>query len=287
MKPILPPALVAALILLICTFTHAVRAESLPPRIISAGSAITELLIALDAKNNLVAVDLTSEQPETAALPKIGYHRQLSTEGLLALNPTLVIGSSEMGPKKVLDQLTSAGVNIRVVNSDLTIVGLLRRIDQIASLLQVEQQAGLIKQKIQEQVDSLYKLHPSNSEKKKVLFLLIHEGRPAKVAGADTTPNTLIELAGGANPVAKQLSNYKQLSSESIINFQPDVILVSGRNNNGPFDVNKVLQTMPLLKATPAGANQDIYAVDGHALIGGIGLKSLAEAARINKLLYP
>ncbi|GEM75799.1 heme/hemin ABC transporter substrate-binding protein [Vibrio sagamiensis] len=287
MKPILPPALVAALILLICTFTHAVRAESLPPRIISAGSAITELLIALDAKNNLVAVDLTSEQPETAALPKIGYHRQLSTEGLLALNPTLVIGSSEMGPKKVLDQLTSAGVNIRVVNSDLTIVGLLRRIDQIASLLQVEQQAGLIKQKIQEQVDSLYKLHPSNSEKKKVLFLLIHEGRPAKVAGADTTPNTLIELAGGANPAAKQLSNYKQLSSESIINFQPDVILVSGRNNNGSFDVNKVLQTMPLLKATPAGANQDIYAVDGHALIGGIGLKSLAEAARINKLLYP
>ena len=164
---------------------------------------------------------------------------------------------------------------------------MLRRIDQIASLLQVEQQAGLIKQKIQEQVDSLYKLHPSNSEKKKVLFLLIHEGRPAKVAGADTTPNTLIELAGGANPAAKQLSNYKQLSSESIINFQPDVILVSGRNNNGSFDVNKVLQTMPLLKATPAGANQDIYAVDGHALIGGIGLKSLAEAARINKLLYP
>jgi iron complex transport system substrate-binding protein len=27
--------------------------------------------------------------------------------------------------------------------------------------------------------------------------------------------------------------------------------------------------------------------IDGHALVGGLGLKSLAEAKRINELLYP
>ena len=67
-------------------------------RIISAGSAVTELVIALDATDKLVAVDATSRFPESNALPKIGYHRQLSAEGLIALQPTVIIGSDEMGP---------------------------------------------------------------------------------------------------------------------------------------------------------------------------------------------
>ncbi|GAD74783.1 heme/hemin ABC transporter substrate-binding protein [Vibrio azureus] len=277
----------ATVVLLTANLSNATSDNALSPRIVSAGSAITELLIMLGAEQKLIAVDVTSEQPETATLPKIGYHRQLSSEGLLALNPTMVIGSSEMGPKNVLEQLASTGVSINVVNSDLSINGLLTRIDQIADLVQAQQQASQVKQNVQEQVDSLKKRHPANSEKKKVLFLLIHEGRPAKVAGADTTPDTLIALAGGTNPAAKQLSSYKQLSSESIINFQPDVILISGRNSSEPSDINNILQAMPLLKATPAGKNKQIYPIDGQALIGGIGLKSLSEATRINKLLYP
>lgn len=58
-------------------------------RIISAGAAVTEIVEALGAEKQLVAIDVTSEQPKGEPLPVVGYHRQLSTEGLMALHPTL------------------------------------------------------------------------------------------------------------------------------------------------------------------------------------------------------
>ena len=47
------------------------------PRIISAGSAVTELVLALGAEEQLVAIDVTSHFPQSENLPKIGYHRNL------------------------------------------------------------------------------------------------------------------------------------------------------------------------------------------------------------------
>ncbi|MGC9553273.1 hemin ABC transporter substrate-binding protein, partial [Vibrio metoecus] len=44
-------------------------------RIVSAGSAVTELMLALGAEKQLVAVDVTSEVPDSLRLPTIGYHR--------------------------------------------------------------------------------------------------------------------------------------------------------------------------------------------------------------------
>jgi iron complex transport system substrate-binding protein len=42
---------------------------------------------------------------------------------------------------------------------------------------------------------------------------------------------------------------------------------------------------MPMLAATPAGQNKRIIQIDGRALVGGLGLKSLSEAERLSALL--
>lgn len=256
-------------------------------RIISAGSAVTEILVALGAQNKLVAVDVTSEIPNDLALPKIGYHRQLSAEGLLALAPTQLIGSSEMGPESTLQQLKGAGVNVEVVNDESTPQGLLARIDQIATLADAKPQAKALKQQVQSTIAALTHHQSTHKTPKKVLFLLIHEGRAANVAGSDTTPNSIIELAGAVNPAAEQVTSYKPLSMEAIIEMQPDVILVSGRSYEKLGGADAILQSIPTLVATPAGINKQIITIDGHALVGGLGLKSLAEAQRLNALLYP
>ncbi|ASU22364.1 hemin ABC transporter substrate-binding protein [Vibrio qinghaiensis] len=256
-------------------------------RIISAGSAVTEILVALGAQNKLVAVDVTSEIPNDLALPKIGYHRQLSAEGLLALAPTQLIGSSEMGPESTLQQLKGAGVNVEVVNDESTPHGLLARIDQIATLADAKPQAKALKQQVQSTIAALTHHQSTHKTPKKVLFLLIHEGRAANVAGSDTTPNSIIELAGAVNPAAEQVTSYKPLSMEAIIEMQPDVILVSGRSYEKLGGADAILQSIPTLVATPAGINKQIITIDGHALVGGLGLKSLAEAQRLNALLYP
>ncbi|HFQ5033353.1 TPA: hemin ABC transporter substrate-binding protein [Vibrio vulnificus] len=254
-------------------------------RIISAGSAVTELILALHAEQSLIAVDVTSQLPDGQQLPKIGYHRRLSAEGLLALSPTKLIGSDEMGPAPVLQQLKSTGVDIEVVNTQANVDGLKARIDQIAAILNKPQEAQQLKSLVDQQVQSLKANQPTN-QKKKVLFLLIHEGRAANVAGTDTTPDAIINLAGAINPAADKITAYKPLSSESMVEMQPDVILVSGRSFEKLGGPDAIIKMMPLLAATPAGQNKQIMTIDGAALVGGLGLKSLAEAKRLNQLLY-
>nr|WP_242602590.1 ABC transporter substrate-binding protein [Vibrio mediterranei] len=275
--------LVGALSTIPAVFSSATAAE----KIVSAGASVTELIYALDAQSKLVGVDVTSVTPEGTTIPKVGYHRALSAEGLLALEPTLVIGSDEMGPKPALDQLSRVGVDVEVVDTSSNIEGLNHRIDQIAKLTNSEAKVGELKEKVAQQVEALNSNQPSQSNMKKVLFLLIHEGRPANVAGNGTTPDAIIKLAGGINPAASQIDSYKPLSNEAMVEMQPDVILVSGRSYEKMGGSDAVLKALPLLAATPAGKNGDIVTIDGHALVGGLGLKSLAEAKRINELLYP
>ncbi len=252
-------------------------------RIISAGAAVTELIIALEQQDKLVAVDVTSQLPSDLALPKIGYHRQLSAEGLLALGADQLIGSDEMGPDAALAQLKSAGVSVDIVNTKATAAGLLERIDEIAELTDAQPQAAALKVQVKNQLQSLSQ--QPQADAKKILFLLIHEGRPANVAGKDTTPNAIIELAGGINPAAEKLTSYKPLSTEAMVEMQPDIILVSGRSYDKLGGADEILKRMPMLAATPAGQNKQFITIDGHALVGGLGLQSLAEAQRIRQLI--
>ncbi|MBW3695531.1 hemin ABC transporter substrate-binding protein [Vibrio sp. T187] len=269
------------------TSSVAIAQSETSPRIISAGAAVTELVFALGAENQLVAVDVTSHIPESLGLPKIGYHRRLSAEGLLALQPTTLIGSDEIGPDTTIQQLESTGVEVEIVNTESNVEGLLNRIDQIAKITHTETQAVAVKAQVQQQVSALESNQVSENSAKKMLFLLIHEGRPANVAGQDTTPNAIIELAGGVNPAAEKLTSYKPLSMESLVEMQPDVILVSGRSYKKLGGADEILAALPMLAATPAGINKQIITLDGSALVGGLGLNSLAEAKRLNAIVYP
>lgn len=257
------------------------------PRIISAGSAVTELVLALGAEEQLVGIDVTSRFPQSEKLPKIGYHRNLSAEGLLALEPTTLIGSDEMGPDNAISQLKSAGVDVEIVNTEANVEGLLKRIDQIAKITHTEDHSQQVKADVNQKIAALRANQVPNNQAKKVLFLLLHEGRPANVAGGETSPNAIIELAGGINPAAQSLTSYKPLSMESLVEMQPDVILVSGRSYQKMGGADAILKSLPMLAATPAGMNKQIITVNGSALVGGLGLESLSEAKRLNALIYP
>ena len=256
-------------------------------RIISAGSAVTELIYALNAQDSLIAVDVTSKMQQTEQLPKIGYHRQLSTEGLLALQPTQIIGSDEMGPQTTLYLLTQSGIQVNVVNTKPTIAGLLERIDEIALLTHHQENSQQIKDKVNKKVAQLNSNIPIKTKQKKVLYLLLHEGRAPYVAGSDTTMDEMIRLAGAINPAQPLISSFKPLSIEAMTSMQPDVILVSNRSLAKLEGIDNIIKSIPTLASTPAGINKQIIGVNGSALVGGLGLATLDEAARLNTLLYP
>ncbi|MBC7006310.1 ABC transporter substrate-binding protein [Photobacterium sp. BZF1] len=255
-------------------------------RIISAGAAITEIINAMGAQEQLVAVDVTSKTMVDEDMPVLGYHRQLSAESLIALNPTRLLGSNEMGPKTTLDLIKQAGIEVDVVNSGETVEDLMTRIEQVGELTKTEQEAQDLKVQVQEKVASINQKLAKHSDKKKVLFLMIHEGRPANVAGRNTTADSVIRLAGAVNPAASAVESYKPVSLEAMVEMQPDIILLSSRTLSQIGSADDLLKKMPLLSATPAGQNKAVVTIDGTALIGGLGLKSLSEAERLNQVFY-
>lgn len=246
-------------------------------RIVSIGPATTELILALGGEQSLVATDVSS--PEPRGVPKVGYHRALAAEGILSLSPTLVVGSDEMGPNSTLDQLRRANVKVEVMATAPTLANLNERIDTLAHLLGDQAAGSKLKEQIAAQSDTLAAQAKQNKPLK-VAFLLLHKGQPTSIAGGNTTASALVTLAGGVNPVAG-LHDYKPVSTESLIELQPDLVLVSGRDWQQYQDPDAVLSQVPALSATPAGKNKAIHAIDGHALQGGLSLRSLQQANQI------
>ncbi|ALP41170.1 heme/hemin ABC transporter substrate-binding protein [Aeromonas schubertii] len=245
-------------------------------RIVSIGPATTELLQALGAETEIVATDVSSQG---LTVPRVGYHRALAAEGILSMAPTRVIGSDEMGPPSTLEQLSRAGVKVEVLATAPTLENLRLRIDTLASLLGAEARGKELKARIADEVDALAR-QTKRQYPPRVALLLLHKGQPLSLAGGDTTADALIALAGGEN-LGKGSSGYKPLSAEALIQMQPDLVLVSGRDWQAYRDPATVLAEVPALASTPAGQHGRLHAVDGHALQGGLSLSSLAQARHI------
>jgi len=255
-------------------------------RIISAGAGVTELLFALEKQQSLIAVDVTSRSSLVNKLPVIGYHRQLSAEGVLSLEPSMLIGSAEMGPKSTLDLLQQSGVDVVVLPTEASTASLLQRVALLGDKLDRSKQATALQTKIKQQVASLEATNAKQVIRKKVIFLLLNEKGSYTAAGGNTTAHTVMALAGTDNP-AKDLNSYQPLSVEAFLSMQPDAIVVSGRQWRKYQDLDTLYAAMPLLAETPAGRNRAVYVIDGSALVGGLGLSSLTQAQLLQQKLYP
>ncbi|MEZ9935366.1 hemin ABC transporter substrate-binding protein [Vibrio breoganii] len=268
MKPFL---LILSLVFTLPAFANSTGEQN---RIISVGSSITELMYALDAKEQLVAIDVTSRHfDQSGSLPQVGYHRQLSAEGLMAQNPTHVIGSHEMGPDSTLKLLKSAGIEVITVPSGDSEADLAGRIDAIAKITGKEEQARALKQDLHQQIETLSNL--DSTHQPKAIFAMLSEGRPATVAGSETTIDKIIELAGATNPINGNFSSYKSMSFEAIVGVQPDYILVAQRTWDALGGQQGIIEKFPLLAATPAAADNKIIPIPSSAIIGGFGIESV------------
>ncbi len=266
----------------LAVMTVAQAAET--PRIVTVGSSVTELVYALGAGEQVVAVDVTSQQPTAIhELPKVGYHRALSTEGVLSLRPDRVIGSDEMGPPPVIKQLQATAVKVDILTTDASLQNLYQRIETTAELLNKSQEGGQLQAKIQQDIDAAKARF--KGEKPRVLLFLSHNGTPM-VAGAGTTADTLIQLAGGTNVAASHFERFRQVSDEAVLSMRPDLILITQSSHEAP-DESKILAMQPGLAMTPAGMNKRFVPVDGSLLVGGLGPRVGEAALALATEFYP
>ena len=254
-------------------------------RLVSAGTGVTELVLALDAGNELIAIDSTSYVPEGLAhVAKLGYHRMLSAEGIIALSPTLVVGSDVMGPETTLNVLKQANIQVVQLPATNDEPQLMSNVDTLGQLLNRPDNAIKLKQDLHQQLQSLADKKQQISDagaQPKILFMLLQEGRGARVGGKGTAADTIIALSGAQN--IAEFDGYKSMSQEGILSLKPDIILLSKRSDSPTEQTNahiaqELIKEMPLLAHTPAGKNGHIQTLAPQALLGGLGISAISAA---------
>src|SRR5215471_6058896 len=97
-----------------CRFNNEDRQQH-QERIVSLSKQYSEIMYALGANRDLVAVDLSSTYPpEIKSLPTVGYHRALTAEGIAAVKPTLILHDNNVGPEHVMRQLADLKIPMKV-----------------------------------------------------------------------------------------------------------------------------------------------------------------------------
>lgn len=224
------------------------------------------MIFALGGGDKIVGVDLSSTYPpEIKKLPTVGYHRLLSTEGIISLNPTVVFHDGNIAPESVIPQLEKVGIPIKKFPST-------PNIDSAKILMRMLGKEFGAEQKAEELCNKLDADLKKAEEKKKEYktipkVLIIHYGRANNnyfVMGRRGNQNMLIEMAGGVN--AADSSGFRLLSSESIANSQPDVILATDFGFDMQGSVEKFVE-LPGIGLTPAAKNHKIFRVEEHDMV--------------------
>lgn len=256
-----------------------------PSRLSIAGGSLTEIVYLLGAEKQIVAVDVTSNYPPKArTLPSIGYVRNLSAEGILSLDPTLILGEDDMGPPTVLTQLDAMGVPIAIVPEQHTVQGIIDKVRCVGTIIgELDSANQLIEQMILPRASELQRLaRDRRLAAKKILFVLSLQSGSPLVGGLETSADGLINMTGGRNAMT-DVTGWKPASSESIIAAAPDFIVIS-RRGLGTFGELEDLRQHPALRLTPAALSANIVVMDGMQMLG-FGPRTLDAAVSLSRTL--
>jgi len=252
-------------------------------KIIIAGGSITEIIYFINEEKKIVGVDVTSNYPKKAKdLPSIGYVRNLSTEGILSLNPTLVLGEDDMGPPNVIQQIKEIDVDLRIIPEEKNISGIINKIQCVASIIGASEKAQeMINTSLLPSIKELEKIQNySQIRAKKVMLILSMQGTSPIVAGRGTSGDGFINMIGAQN-VFDSFDGWKPVSAESIIAANPEYILLPNRDMHKNSNVNN-LKTNPLFKNTIAGLKNNFISEDAMTMLG-FGPRSIDSALKIAK----
>ncbi|KMW57727.1 Periplasmic hemin-binding protein [Candidatus Rhodobacter oscarellae] len=237
-------------------------------RIVSVGGSLTEIIYALGAGDRVIARDTTSSYPaEVADLPNVGYIRNVAAEGVLSVNPDMIIAEHDLGPKETVALLEAAEIPLIIIPESPTAQGLADKINAVGLALGEEEKAAAMAADAQARVEAAFEKATSHGQApKRVMFILSLQNGRAFASGADTTADAMIKLAGGINALGS-FTGYKPLNSEAISQAKPDAILMISRDNNHGAS-NEELFAVPGMTLTPAFDTGSVIRMDGLYLLG-------------------
>jgi len=248
-------------------------------KIVSLNGSVSEVLAGLGLEKQIVGTDITSNYPEALkAKPKIGHNKNINAEGVLALQPSLIVGVKKEVSPALIAQFKAAGVKLLLVDQDYSVDGTKKLIHSLADSLQLTAKGDSIVKVLDGDLAQL-KPAAAGDKKPRVLFIYARGTGTMMVGGTGTQVDKAIVLAGGENAVT-EFADYKPLTAEALVKANPDVILLfdSGLQSLGGATGLAKVQGV---KETNAGKNNKIISMDGELLSSfgprlGIAVKELA-----------
>lgn len=238
--------------------------EEQASRVITLGGTVTEIVFALGAGDRVVAVDSSSTWPsEAESLPRVGYHRQISAEGILSLGPDLILATDELGPPTVVEQLTRAGVRIVQVPSAPTVAASRVRIEEVGEALGRGAEAAALLARFD---SALEEARSPQQGEASALFVYARGASQLMVGGRGTAADELLSLAGISNAV-RSFDGFRPLTAEAVVQAAPDVLIMT-RGGVESLGGREAALAMPGIAATPAGASGHLVEIDDLLALG-------------------
>lgn len=246
-------------------------------KIVSLNGAISETIAALGHAEQLVGRDVTSTYPADLTAKDLGHVRSMTIEPIMAVSPTLVLASEKDVNPDLLGKIKESGIKTELINQEYSVEGAKNLIKKVAEILGTTDI-----QKLYDKIDSDMKQVQPIASKPKVLFIYARGTHMLNVSGTGTPMDALIQLAGGQNAVTG-FADFKTLTPESLIQGNPDIILMFDSGSQSLGGLEGVLK-IPGMEQTNAGKNKKIITMDG-GLVSNFGPRTGEAALELNKKL--
>ncbi len=220
-------------------------------KVVTIGPSASSIAVALGEKS-IVGADSesiefignkqsrNSELMENVGKVKdIGYMRALTIEGIVSLQPNLVIADAAASPISVIKRLSNFNIEVISLKEVKGLSDVKANITMVAKALAKQTEARLLIEEMDQKLQSAIKII-DQYKPKKVLVLLQIAASNVYMLGTDTQSNRWLSLIGAQNILS--FKGMRPASKEGLMILKPDVVIVAQAINNMPLPYAEILE---------------------------------------------
>jgi iron complex transport system substrate-binding protein len=226
--------------------------DAAPTSIVSISPSATEMLYAVGAGEQVVAVDAFSYFPEEAPVTDLSGFEP-NVEAILGYAPDLVVASGD--PGDLVSSLEAAGVPTLLLPSALDLEEAYDQIERVGAATGHSEEAAALTDQMAADIEAAVASVPDGEP-----LSYYHELDPSFfTASGDTFIGEVYGLFGLENIADATGEAYPQLSQEFIVEADPDVVFVT----SGDFSATpEAIAARPGWESITAVEDGDIVVVD-------------------------
>ncbi len=255
-------------------FGRKIVLPKVPERIVLVSATPIAVIFEVGAGDKIIGVPeridvsypkICQKYPSLLEKPRVGGFSNPNIEKIISLAPDLII---------IYDSLETPGKYSRVFEKyGLPYVAFctaqnvafgLEQIKRLGVLLNKKEEAKRLTDKIKREITTITNKVSSATKTKPLVFYSWGTGNGTY--GRKAVIHELIELAGGINLSGEFDKQWFEISSEYVINKNPDVIVISYWNEDQKAARIKEIKERPGFEQTKAVKNNRVYTIDGNSI---------------------